>query len=540
MKNKKILIIILPAIFILIFLILLRLFFSESRNFTDGIKALKAQLYDDASDKFKICLIEDPNDAKTKGAFLLSSALKNKIDKDLILEYFQKYLILNTYPRFKFNFSSREYFNDYRFFIESSKREIREIMKNNGIRTDSWEEVEKIVEQTSNLIFYRLKPYTPELIPYVACSAVILARKGDRTASKFLIDLAIEKSEYVNFLALVGQPMIKYLSEELKNKESLLYNDGIKVLRELKLRSKITDLIKKHPEIRRPYPKDDPSEYKKTFAYKFENEKQYKQFKPQIFMLPVADVDPAGFDFQINDYAENLIGSVISYDDRAKNFIMKLYFWSQDEWKDARILIGNVEYDVINFKNYPVLIKIDPSRNILLIGFGEYKSTPIYEVREKRKGLVFSPELGWQEKIEVDTLIIGYKEGFTIERWDIYDINSISLTAQLISNSYDYRNKIRQKLENIIQNARKEKDELTLKLTPQDTASAEATFILLKDEPDLGQKFGYIEPKIDSIKGNLVCILGVGKIPGKDPQYPINMYIIKKIKPDSSYVKELN
>ena len=95
MKNKKILIIILPAIFILIFLILLRLFFSESRNFTDGIKALKAQLYDDASDKFKICLIEDPNDAKTKGAFLLSSALKNKIDKDLILEYFQKYLILN-------------------------------------------------------------------------------------------------------------------------------------------------------------------------------------------------------------------------------------------------------------------------------------------------------------------------------------------------------------------------------------------------------------------------------------------------------------
>lgn len=255
MKKKKIFIIALPVILILIFLFIFRpLFLPESRNFIDGIKALKAQLYDDASDKFKICLIENPNDTKTKGAFLLSLALKNKVEKDLILEYFQKYLILNTYPKFKFNFSSREDFNNYKFFIESSKREIREIIKNNSIRTDNWEEVEKIVEQTANLIFYRLKPYTPELMPYVACSAVILARKGDPTASKFLIDLAIEKSEYVGFLLLVGQQMIKHLSEELKNKESLLYTDGIKVLKELKLQSKIIDLIKKHPQIKKTLP----------------------------------------------------------------------------------------------------------------------------------------------------------------------------------------------------------------------------------------------------------------------------------------------
>lgn len=225
---------------------------------------------------------------------------------------------------------------------------------------------------------------------------------------------------------------------------------------------------------------------------------------------------------------------------KQKNFTIKLYLWSQDEWKDTKILIGNAEYDVINSKGYPILMKIDPSRNILLIGFGKYESTPIYEVREIKKGLVFNPESGWQEKIEIDTLITGYKEGFTVARWDIYDINNINLTAQLISNSETYRDKIKQKLENIIQNVKREKDELVLKFTPQDTASAEASFILLKEEPTLNQKFDYTPPKIDSTRKNLVCILGIGKVPGRDPKYPINIYIVRKTKPDTTYIKELN
>lgn len=40
-------------------------------------------------------------------------------------------------------------------------------------------------------------------------------------------------------------------------------------------------------------------------------------------MLPLADVDPSSFDFQINDIPDNSIGTIITYDDKAKKLYNK-------------------------------------------------------------------------------------------------------------------------------------------------------------------------------------------------------------------------
>jgi hypothetical protein len=127
-----------------------------------------------------------------------------------------------------------------------------------------------------------------------------------------------------------------------------------------------------------------------------------------------------------------------------------------------------------------------------------------------------------------------------VDRWDIYDINVPGNSIQLISNSNNYREKIKQKLTSIISNTTTLKDGLKLTLTSSDTSSAEASFILLKDEPKTDEKFYYMPGKIDSAKGDKICVLATGKIPGKDPNYPINIYIVKKLKPDTTYFKELN
>jgi hypothetical protein len=545
-KFKLGLIIPLSLLLLLILaLIAYLLFFKESKNFSDGIKALKAQLYDEAYDRFKICLIESPNDPKVKGLLLLSLAVKNKTEDDLIFEYFEKYLTLSVYPKMKFNFSSREHFNSFNYYVESSRRQIRELMKNNGVRTENWEEVENIVENTAEVIFNQDLAYIQDLQPYAICSAIILARKGDKKAQKFLIDLAIWNEKYAKYIEYPGQEMIKTISKEIENRESLLYNEGIKTLRKLKIYQKIKDLLKKHPDVRRPYPRptdfSDTSEYRRTFAFKFEEGKRYLKFDPEMLLYPEGDFDPLSFDIRITPAGENLIvGSITTYDDKAKNFITKFYLWSQNDWKDVKNFIGNVEYDVINSRNYPLWIEIDPNRNLLLIGYGKYLSEPVYKVEERVIGYVLDPKEGWVEKKIHDTILIRYNEKFIVDRWDIYDINVPGNSIQLISNSNNYREKIKQKLTSIISNTTTLKDGLKLTLTSSDTSSAEASFILLKDEPKTDEKFYYMPGKIDSAKGDKICVLATGKIPGKDPNYPINIYIVKKLKPDTTYFKELN
>jgi len=517
------------------------LFFRENKNFSDGIMALKAQLYDEAYDRFKICLMESPNDPKVKGLLLLSLAIKNRTSESLIFDYFEKYLTLSIYPKMKFNFSSRDHFNKFKSYIEFSRRELREIMKNNGVRTDTWDEVENIVENTAKVLFKHGLAYIPEFLPYAVCSAVILARKGDERACKFLLDIAIWNEKYVKYIEYPGQKMVKAISREIKNNESLLYNEGVKAIRKLKIYQKINDLLKNHPGVRRPYQRDflDSTEYKKTFAFRFEEEKKYLSFNPELLLYSEGEIDPIGFDIRVDFTSKDImVGSITTYDDEARNFITKIYLWSQNEWKDVKTLIGDVEYDAINSRNYPLLIQIDPNRNFLLVGYGKYIAEPIYIVEEREHGYVLDPELGWVKKVTRDTIIKGYDEKFIVKRWDIYDIDVLGNSIKLISNSDIYREKIKQKLESIISNVTSLKGELELTLNPSDTSSAEASFILLKNEPK--EKFKYTPGKIDSAKGNFICVLATGKIPGEDPNYPINMFIVKKTKPDTTYLINLN
>ncbi|MGC8654563.1 MAG: hypothetical protein ACP5US_11300 [Candidatus Kryptoniota bacterium] len=516
------------------------LFFYESRNYVDGIKAVRARLYDDAVDKFKICLIDNENDDKAKAMLLVSLGLQSKISQDQLFDLFDRYLTLYVNSRLNYTFSSRDYWNDFRDYNDTQKRAIREVLKNMGIRTESWTEVEKIIGLAAKEVFYRLSYYSEDIKPYVLMSSVLLSMKGDENAQKYLISAAIENGTDVKYLSYPGLEMISPLRNELKNRESLLYTDGMKVLRDISLYDKLISSAKDLGAIRRFYERDFPysDDYKSTSSYSFEKRQLWRNFNPQLSCFLNTNIDPLIGSCKVIDYPAGHFAQIVTYDDESSNFVAQFFVWSQLDWKRLKVNTNGISYNYLRSKEFPILMRTDSAGSVMFVGYGSYMVKPRFEVKQVSKGFIFDSQRGWRQDIQVDTVMTGSTEEFKINRWDIYDVNSLAGEIRFIINSNDYRKKIMDHLFALANSATRSKTDLRLAINPRDTSSAEATYHLAVQEPS--DVTSYVLSKSDSVRGSTIYIVATAKYPGQDAIHPVTMYCARKFNPDTSYVRVLN
>jgi|GEM_PF-1270117 len=516
------------------------MFFYESRNYTDGMKALKARLYDDAVDRFKICLIENEDDKKAKGMLLVALGLQNKVPRDNLLDLFNRFLALYVNSRLNFTFSSRDYWNDFREYNDTQKRAIREVLKNLGIRTENWNEVEEIVETAAKQVFYRLAPYSDDLKPYVLVSSVVLSMNGDKNAKKYLISSAMENGSDVKYLSYPGLEMVDPLREELKNHESLLYTDGMNVLREIGLYVMLISSTNELHGLRRFYQRDFPypDDYKSTFSYSFEQHQLWRNFNPQLACFLNTTVDPLLGDLKLIDSPSGYFAKIVTYDDETSNFVSQFFVWDRLDWKPLKVNTNGIGYQYLRSKEFPILTRTDSTGRLMYVGYGSYMVKPKLEVREVSKGFAFDPQRGWKQEVQLDTVIVGITEEYQINRWDVYDINPLAQEIRFVSNSNDYRDKIRNHLLALASRATRGKGELQLTISPADTSSVEGSFHLTPHEPNDLDNYSLI--KSDSLKGSSIYIVASARCPGQDAIHPIIMYCVRKFNSDTTYVKNLN
>ena len=327
-------------------------------HYLTGLKYLKIKEFDNAESEFRLCLEEEENNLDAQ-ALLVYAHLRKELNnlseepestRTRIVTTLQETVpLLFLSQQYRFSFDSEEDRKNWVKQIEEGRRILRERLRELKIYTRGWEDVEELayhgLRLLSNLKVDSDDPYDWF---FQAVALALLARSGNEEAASRLVKQGIAKPETVALFYLAGSEMIPPLRAELQNKESLLRQGGLLVLRTALLPEQaIKPFALAHPQARKMRKEDFRGKDKLYWEANVpQGEEWRKRFLKMYWTSEVFEKEKLPlevFSSEVTSWqdGEEAIALISAYDPAVKSFCGRFFLWDNEtlSWEPLKLSI---------------------------------------------------------------------------------------------------------------------------------------------------------------------------------------------------------
>jgi len=324
-----------------------------------GLTQLRAKNYDDAASEFRLCLEDEPVNARAKG-MLAYAVLRQELAKEsrpeemkdrlqrAFVVYAAHLIVRDMGSRIK-DEDARKWFGNR---IKDAETEMKEAFKRKNIPFRDWDEFRQGMAAAAKEIF-AIPIKDDDLDSFFKdLAATVLARAGDRAAAEYLVGRCASDRDKLILTMVAGQTVITAVRGEAQKGQSFIQAESGKVLQLLGLAPLIKQFVTDHPGARAMREGDFESDQRMMWereinpSVRLRSSNETGANAERLFghelgsMLELADAsadtkfDPTSVWIErCETENEGAVVTIGGFDGNINKYVCRLYIWAGQEWQ---------------------------------------------------------------------------------------------------------------------------------------------------------------------------------------------------------------